>query len=231
MYPLCSSDTKTCFKIDPHIHTAEVSQCGFLPAADIVKRYHALGYDGIVITDHLHEDYISSLDCKDDWSACVKRFLYGYENAKTIGEQLGLKVLLGAEIRFLINDSDYLLYGIDEDFLYSAPYLYRHDPKDFFARYGDEVLIIQAHPFRGDNEILIKCIHGVEVFNTNPRHDNRNDKAQTLCNLYPHMHPFYGSDTHRDGDEGRAHMLINETVTDSHEFRDAVLRHNYKGAK
>jgi len=44
------------------------------------------------------------------------------------------------------------------------------------------------------------------------------------------MYPFYGSDTHRNGDEGRASMLFNEVVANSREFRDAVLRRNYQGA-
>ena len=224
MCPLCSSDKKSPFKIDPHIHTAEVSQCGYLSAADVVGRYHALGYDGIVITDHLHDGYISSLDCKDDWNACVKHFLQGYEKAKAVGEQLGLQVMLGAEIRFLINDSDYLLYGIDEDFLYRTPYLYRLDPKEFFTRFGGDILIIQAHPFRNGNEILVDCIHGVEVFNGNPRHDNRNEKALELCENHINMYPFYGSDTHRNGDEGRAQMLFHDAVTNSRELRNAVLR-------
>jgi len=230
MCPLCSNDIQRPFKIDPHIHTAEVSHCGHLSAADVVGRYHALGYDGIVITDHLHEDYISSLDCKDDWNACVKHFLQGYESAKVAGEQLGLQVILGAEIRFLINDSDYLLYGIDEDFLYNAPYLYRLGHKEFYKRFGNEILIIQAHPFRNGNEILAEYLHGVEVFNGNPRHDNRNEKATKLCYDHPNMYPFYGSDTHRNGDEGRASMLFNEVVANSREFRDAVLRRNYQGA-
>ena len=230
MCPLYSSDTKTHFKVDPHIHTAEVSLCGHLSATDVVQRYHKLGYDGIVITDHLHEDYISSLACKDNWAACVKYFLKGYENAKSEGEKLGVKVILGAEIRFLVNNSDYLLYGIDEAFLYNTPYLYRLDHREFFTRFSDEILVIQAHPFRNDNEILTKYIHGVEVFNSNPRHNNNNQKAMELCSRNPNMYPFYGSDTHRHGDEGQAYMLFNEAVADSHELRNAVLKRDYQGA-
>ena len=230
MCPFCSNDIKKPFKVDPHIHTAEVSQCGHLSASDVVERYHALGYDGIVITDHLHESYISSLDCKGDWNACVSHFLQGYKKAKVAGEQLGLQVMLGAEIRFLINDSDYLLYGIDEEFLYRTPYLYRLNPKEFHTRFGEEILIIQAHPFRNDNEILEECIHGVEVFNGNPRHDNRNEKAMEFCCNHPNMYPFYGSDTHRNGDEGRASMLFSKVVADSRELRNAVLKRDYQGA-
>jgi len=230
MCPLYSIYNEKPFKLDPHIHTAEVSLCGQLSAVDVVQRYHALDYDGIVITDHLHEDYISSLDCKDDWAACVKHFLQGYEKSKEEGERLGIKIILGVEIRFLVDDRDYLLYGIDENFLYSTPYLYRLDHREFYARFRDEILIVQAHPYRNSNEILTDYIHGVEVFNGNPRHDNQNDKALELCKKHPSMYPFYGSDTHRSGDEGRAGMLFNEAINNSNELRDAVLRRNYQGA-
>jgi len=229
MYPLCSSDMKKTFKIDPHVHTAEVSLCGHLSAEDVAHRYHKLDYDGIVITDHLHEEYISSLGCRDNWHSCVKHFLQGYENAKAAGAHIGLKVILGAELRFLINDNDYLLYGINEDFLYNTPYLHRLDHKEFFTRFGNEILIIQAHPFRHDNEILAEYLHGVEVFNGNPRHDNRNERAVKLCKENPNMYPFYGSDAHQNGDEGRGYMLFNEAVANAHQFRNAVLKRNYQG--
>ena len=40
-------------KLDLHVHTSEVSGCGKVPAAEMVRLYHEAGYDAIVITDHL----------------------------------------------------------------------------------------------------------------------------------------------------------------------------------
>jgi len=216
------------FKIDTHIHTAESSECGVLSAQEIVTRYHAAGYDGIAITDHLHDEYILSLDCKDDWNACVDRFLRGYKNAKKFGDEIGLEVILGAEIRFAINSSDYLIYGFDEEFLRRNPYLYRLTPWEFFKKFGDEIIIIQAHPFRNGNEtVFLECIHGIEVFNGNPRHNNRNEKALAFYKSNPTLYPFCGSDTHQDKDECRTHVLFKNHISSSRMFCTEVRKNNY----
>lgn len=217
------------FKLDAHVHTSETSSCGFLSAAELVKRYHALGYNGIVITDHLHEEYISSLKCKEDWNSCVDHFLYGYKAAKKEGKEIGLEVILGAEIRFGINDNDYLIYGFDENFLRQNPFLHRLTPWEFFEKYGNEILIIHAHPYRNGNEtVFVECVHGVEVFNGNPRHNNRNEKALELYNSNPALYSLCGSDTHRDADEGRAYMLFDEHIFNSHLFINNIKRCKYK---
>jgi len=217
------------FKIDPHTHTAETSKCGHLSGATLAERYHALGYDAIIITDHLHEEYISSLYCKDDWDACVEQFLQGYKKAVKRGAKLGLSVMFGVEIRFNEpNGSDYLLYGIDEGFLRENPYLYRLTPQKFFERFGEKILIIQAHPFRNGNKtVFAECIHGIELVNTNPRHNNYTDKGQALCEANPVFYQLCGSDAHREEDVGGAWILFDEEISDSYEFLAAIKRGGY----
>jgi histidinol phosphatase-like PHP family hydrolase len=82
---------------DPHVHTKESSKCGWIPAATIVETYHDRKYAGIAITDHMHETYVTNLDCKDDWDACVDEFLTGYQLAKKRGDELGMDIILGME--------------------------------------------------------------------------------------------------------------------------------------
>ena len=217
------------FKIDPHTHTAEVSKCGHLSGAQLVEKYHQAGYDAIVITDHLHEDYISSLNCKDDWNACIDHFLQGYKNAEKKGLEVGLNVIFGIEIRFTQpNGSDYLIYGIDEEFLRKNPYLHRLTPQEFYNRFGDEVLIIQAHPFRnGGVTVFTEAIHGIELINTNPRHNNHTDKAIELCEANPSFYKLCGSDAHRNEDVACAWMLFEEVVLDSFEFAETIKSRKY----
>ena len=218
------------FKVEPHVHTSETSSCGYIPAAEVAVRCRSLGYDGIIITDHLHEEYVSQLPFKDDWDAVMDHFLGGYWAAKKQGEEIGLNVLLGAEIRFEINDNDYLLFGLDEDFLRQNPFLHHLDPWEFFSKYGNEILIIQAHPYRNGNEVVYpECIHGVEVYNGNPRHNNHDHKALALCASHPRLYQLYGSDVHRDSDFGRACMLFDESISDSRAFRAAVKQGAYSG--
>ena len=216
------------FKIEAHLHTAESSRCGYVSGADFVERYHLLGYDGLVVTDHLHEDFVSGLNCRNDWNACMDLFLGGYKRAKRQGEKVGLNVMLGAEIRFPEpNGSDYLIYGIDEEFLRKNPYLYKTTPQDFFKRYGDEILIIHAHPFRKNEVVFTDSIHGIELYNSNPRHNNNTEKAVELSKAHPELYLIAGSDAHREGDISRGWMLFNKPVTTSREFREAIMRNDY----
>ena len=213
------------YKFELHAHTAESSRCGRIPAAELVKTYSKLGFDGIVITDHLHESAISWFECDDDWDTITDRFLAGYKAAKKVGDEIGLTVILGAEIRFKrTNNCDYLLYGIDEIFLRSNPYLHMLTPHEFYEKFGQDILIIQAHPFRGSNETVFKeCIHGIEVQNTCIRQENRNEKASEFHKANPALYTVCGSDTHHEGDEGLAYMLFNSLPQNGHELMEAII--------
>ena len=217
------------FRVETHLHTAETSSCGFVSGADFVDMYHLLGYDTIFVTDHLSNGFVSSVNCKNDWNACIDLFLTGYKRAKKQGKKVGLNVLLGAEIRFTEpNASDYLIYGISERFLRKNPYFFRTTPQDFFKRYGDEVLIIQAHPFRGGNETVFSdSIHGIELYNSNPRHTNYTDKALEFIKNHPKLYHTSGSDAHRENDTSRGWMLFDRPIVSSCEFIDAVRHREY----
>lgn len=219
---------KNYFKFDLHVHTAETSKCGIVAAPDIVKTYKAAGYDGFVITDHLHETYISLQNCRDDWQECVTRFLFGYQEAKRVGNKIGFTVALGIELRFPENESDYLLYGVDEAFLRANPYLHRTDHASFFQKYGDQILIIHAHPFRGNDTVFYDSVHGLEVVNCNPRQKSRNELAVTLAKEQPHLYRTCGSDAHRTGDEARAAVFFEDKIHDSFDVRRGIMGERFQ---
>lgn len=219
---------KTYTKFDMHIHSAETSKCGIIAAPDLVHTYQQNGYDGFAITDHLHETYISLQNCRDDWQECVTRFLFGYEEAKRAGDEIGFNVILGAELRFPENDSDYLLYGIDEAFLRNNPYLYRTDHASFFKKYGDQILIVHAHPFRDCNEVFYDSVHGLEIVNCNARQKNRNELALQLAKDNPQLYRLCGSDTHRPGDEAQAAVYFENEIHDSFDLMRAVKGGQYR---
>lgn len=206
----------------------ETSRCGYVRAAEQVKRYKNLGYDGICVTDHLHETYIELMDCHEDWNACMERYLYGYRLAKKEGNRLGLDVILGCELRFPENESDYLIYGIDEKWLYDHPFITRLNHQEFFDRYGNEVLIIHAHPYRNNDIVYYNCVHGLEIVNCNPRHDSRNDLALKLAKDNPHLYRLAGSDAHRDHDEGGAAVISNCRITNSYEYKAVIESKAYR---
>ncbi|MDA6864799.1 hypothetical protein OSL55_27745, partial [Escherichia coli] len=78
----------------------------------------------------------------------MDHYLSGYKASKKRGDELGFDVILGAELRFPQNDNDYLVYGIDEDWLRSNPYMCCTSAREFYEKFHNEVLIIHAHPYR-----------------------------------------------------------------------------------
>ena len=205
---------------DPHPHTAQTSKCGRLAAEEMVDRYVKNGFTGLVVTDHLHPEYLSRVDTEHDWQKVMDHFLSGYQASKQRGDELGFDVILGVELRFPENDNDYLVYGIDEQWLRSNPYVCCMSAQEFYDKFHDEVLIIHAHPFRnGSAPVQETAIHGAEIANGNPRHDNHNDQAWELCCRHPEYIRTAGSDAHRDGDETRAGIILPERVKDSFQFK------------
>lgn len=208
---------------DPHTHTSETSKCGKVSAAETVNRYHKNGFTGLVVTDHLHPEYLSWVDTDHDWDKVMDHFLSGYHASKQRGDELGFDVILGAELRFPENDNDYLVFGIDEAWLRANPYMCCMSAQEFYDKFHDEVLIIHAHPYRnGSAPVQETAIHGAEVANCNPRHDNHNDQAWELCCRHPEYFRLAGSDAHRDGDETRAGIILPERVKDSFQFKHMI---------
>ena len=198
---------------DPHTHTAETSKCGHLPAADVVERYVKHGFSGLVVTDHLHPEYLSRIDTEHDWQKAMDHYLSGYKASKKRGDELGFDVILGAELRFPQNDNDYLVYGIDEDWLRSNPYMCCTSAREFYEKFHNEVLIIHAHPYRdGNTTVFEDAVDGTEIINGNPRHENHSDRGVELCRRHPNYFRLAGSDTHQDGDEARAGVILPERV-------------------
>ena len=103
------------YKYELHCHTAETSECAAALAKDTVEFYKSIGYSGLVITDHY-----SFLTFGTD-SVCkrqidVDKYLKGYHCALEAATD-DFTVLPGMEIRYFATTNDYLVYGIDEDFL------------------------------------------------------------------------------------------------------------------
>ena len=176
-----------------------------------------------MVTDHLHPEYLSRIDTQHNWDMVMDHYLSGYHASKKRGDEVGLDVLLGAEFRFPENDNDYLVYGIDEQWLRSNPYACCMSAQEFYDKFHNEVLIIHAHPFRaGSAPVQETAIHGAEIINNNPRHPNNNDQALAMCRRHPEYFRLAGSDTHRDGDEARAGVILPERVKDSRAYKHMI---------
>ena len=51
----------------------------------------------------------------------IERYLLGYRKAREAGKRYGVKVMFGVEIRLEPGVEDFLIYGIDEEFLFQNP--------------------------------------------------------------------------------------------------------------
>ncbi|NLE26360.1 MAG: PHP domain-containing protein [Clostridiaceae bacterium] len=215
----------TAFKYDTHVHTSEVSGCAKVSADEAVKMYKEAGYHGIVITDHYCDSFFNGLGDLS-WDQKMDRYLDGYNIALNLGEKLGLKIILGMEIRFLENANDYLVYGIDEKFLKNYKELYKLSLKEFRELTKREsILIFQAHPFRpGMIPAPAELLDGIEVYNGNPRHNSNNDNAYQYA-LKNRLRMLSGSDFHRRDGIAAGGIIVFENIGDSHEFSD-MIRNN-----
>lgn len=206
------------YKFDTHVHTKETSVCAQVEAREVVRLYKNAGFEGIIITDHYYESFFQSIE-KPSWEDKIDCYLRGYKNAVDEGTKIGFTVLLGIELRFLENANDYLVYGLTEEFLKENPELYKLGLKSFKELIEKkDILIFQAHPYRPRMVVADpRLIHGLEVFNGNPRHESKNDKAL----LYAKEHGLMlssGSDFHSVEDLARGGIAFSKKITSSKEF-------------
>ncbi len=206
------------YKFDTHVHTNEVSSCGLVPGSEMARLYKKAGYCGIIITDHFHSGFFDQFSDLP-WHEKVAHFLVGYRAAHDEGQEIGLTVLLGMEIRFPERYNDYLVYGFDEAFLMEYEDLHETGLERFRRLIqGSNIRIYQAHPFRDDMErVSPKLLDGVEVFNGNPRHDSRNPLAKSYAQEHS-LKMLAGSDSHQVGDVGRSGILIPRPMQTIAEF-------------
>lgn len=212
-------------KYDTHVHTSEISRCGKVDAKTLVHLYKKAGYHGIVITDHYTREYFDNLSY-NSWNEKINEYLRGYVAAFEEGEKIGLKVLLGMELRFEENDNDYLVYGFNSEFLFKNPMLYKMNIKSFKKSIENTpILVYQAHPFRITvTPANAEYLHGIEIYNGNPRHNSNNEKALDYATKY-NLKMLSGSDFHQIQDIARGGIIVSEAPANSLEFAE-LLRAN-----
>ena len=214
-----------------HFHTKNTSNCANVPAYIAVEEYIKAGYEGIVVTDHLSPSTFMKYGRELlPWKKKIDFFLRGYKSAlKTANGRI--PVLLGMELRFRTSegDNDYLVYGINEEFLYSHPNLLEMNSRTFYElAHKNGFLVFQAHPFRVGMKVTNpKYLDGVEIFNGNPRHNSSNDIAEMWAKKYVLM-VTSGSDYHEIGDLGTGGIWFNKEITDNKTLVEELSKRNYE---
>ena len=214
-------------KIDLHVHTAEISGCANLSSEETIKLYADAGYDAIVITNHFatynkHRFENAGYDFVKAYEAC-------YERAKAQGEQYGIRVLCGYELRFDQNDNDYLVYGMTPETARDCDAIFRMTPREFssFAKERG-ILFYQAHPFRNHMTVVNPSyLFGIEARNGNPRHDSRNDIATHWADKFG-LHKIAGSDCHQREDVGISGIITDCDVQTIEDLVEVLKKDAYE---
>ena len=156
-----------------HAHTSECDLAAHATAAELVRLYHANGYDGMVITDHyfatFYKWFADELEGKSHREIMARR-LKGYYAARNEGEKLGFTVLPGAEVRFNKSPygiNDFLVFGCDEEFFLTAPRLNELTSLDELkAILPENACVVLAHPFRVKMTVMDPApLFGIEAHN------------------------------------------------------------------
>ena len=206
------------YRIELHAHSYPGSKCSEISPKEIVKQYTQHGYDAVVLTNHFLYEYFEGLTKEE----AITQYYQDYNEMCELGESSGLKILLGAEIRFTENMNDYLIYGVDREVLGRV--------YDYFAQgvvtFRKEVcfpksVFIQAHPFREPCvPVAAQLLDGIEVFNLHPGHNSRIALAACYAKENNISMITAGSDLHylKKGHSGASAMLTAVLPRDSFEL-------------
>ena len=185
------------YKYETHLHTSPASRCGKAGVRESVEFYKEMGYDGIFITNHF---YINELTPEDteQYATVIDLHFADYEQAKAIGDEIGIKVFVGVEITH--GGTDFLVYGLDKAWYLSHPEILamkKTEQLPYLMEAG--ALVIQAHPFREAGYIdhirlFPRSVHGVEIINA-CRTEFENNMAAEYAKAYGLLF-FAGSDNH-----------------------------------
>lgn len=217
------------YKYELHCHTAETSSCAAAKAKDTVEFYKSIGYSGTVITDHYS---FSTFGTESSFKkqVDVDKFLDGYHTALEAADD-DFTVLLGMEIRFFGTVNDYLVYGIDEDFIRkNGNMLFKGLRKFHELVHESGAVIVQAHPYRPYiRRADPKYLDGCEIFNAKDRNKDFNQKAQEWAKKENFKILTGGADYHRESQRENASGIITDEKIETNADLLKILRSgNYK---
>ena len=214
------------FRTELHLHTFEVSACATEPAEYIAEVYAAAGYTTVVVTDHLNGQTFNNRRAyleDASWAEKCDHFLRGYEALRKAAAGR-FHVLLGMEICPKVRGCDYLIYGMNEEFLRGFPDMADVSFKTLVERLHEAgMMIYQAHPFRNGARVTDPAhIDGIESYNAHPGHDSRNDIASLWAKKFS-LREIAGSDYHHAYQTAAGGIETDFPITSNEELL-AVLR-------
>ncbi|MBO5575821.1 MAG: histidinol phosphatase [Ruminococcus sp.] len=200
---------------ETHCHTSQASACGMVSGEELARFYKQKGYDGIIVTDHFFNGN-TAIDQSLDWKTKCELYCSGYEQAKRVGDEIGLTVMFGIEYSY--EGTDLLTYGVDKAWLIAHPEVMEIDVHEYIKLVHESGgMIVHAHPFR--EAWYIKMIRllpyevdAVEVFNAGNPDPEFDRRANWYADSYG-LVKTAGSDRHDTQKTEYAATVFEEKLT------------------
>ena len=217
------------FKYDLHVHTKEISPCGRLSVEEIIDKYIEKGYSGLVLTDHFRKGYFRKCE-REEWKEKTREYFYSYDRAIEYCKDKDFYIGLGMEISFNNDTNDFLVFGFEKEDFLENEWMIEMGLKDFYNKFKDNAVIIQAHPHRQKGSTLenINYLHGLEINNQNPRHNNNNDLTKAVYEENPWLIATGGSDVHQEEDLCTTGIYTNEKITSDKDLVKILRNKEFK---
>lgn len=205
------------YRIELHAHTSPVSGCSSISPERMAQIHKEMGYDAVVITNH----------CAADSADRVDAYLDAFKSTYEEGKKLGVTVILGIE--YNADGQDYLVYGVDAEFVKKAMTRKTTSYADFYKEMKDEKSVfLCAHPFRGPwRDLGDEYLDGIEIFNMHPGHNSRVGYAARYAKLHNMPIVTCGSDFHGEPDNGMVCVRSKVLPKDSYELADLLKSRDY----
>ena len=209
---------------ETHLHTAEASACGRAQGKDYIAYMLERGYSGIIVTDHFFNGN-SRVPRDLPWDERVEWYCSGYEHARQAAEGTDLSVFFGIEYNF--EGDEYLLYGVEKDWLLAHPALLSYSRAEVYAAVHEGGgIMVHAHPYR--ERMYLRAIHltpsvsdAIEVFNAgNEPYQNALDLEYARELGLPMTS---GSDIHGLDDHPMGGMLFDRRLESVQDYARAVI--------
>lgn len=187
------------FTIETHLHTAQGSACAVSTGEEMARAHKAAGYDAIILTDHFFGGN-TAVPRDLPWAERIDRYCAGYEQARAVGEAIGLKVFFGIEWAW--RGTEFLTYGIGKDYLLAHPEMETWDIPTYLTNVrAAGAFVSHAHPFRQASyltqppRLFPEYVDAVEVYNCGNAEQAYNDQALAYAKRYG-LAMTAGSDGH-----------------------------------
>lgn len=214
------------YKYELHCHTKMVSQCGRVEPKEIVKMYREKGYSGIVVTEH-YSPLTFQLNSYYKPQRLIDFYISSYEEMKKY-ETEDFSVMFGMELRHYATGADYLIYGVDPEWLRQQGNLLKLWEKQVYQlMHAQGYLVFQAHPFR---PYILRCnpkyIDGIEIYNG--KCDKKTNAKAALWAIKTGKFVSSGSDFHTPAQLARGGIITETPIKNNADLVSALKSGKYE---